>query len=405
MSERRLMQGFPPAAEDRATLANWRRPPFNRWAFQHVRELIPTAAVRNDPANVWTLPQDPTDLMALTFADTDGARPSIAEMLRATDTDGFLVLHRGRILTEDYRHGLEAATPHILMSVSKSVTGILAGILVGRGVLDPEAPVTDTLPEMARSAYGDATLRHLLDMTAGTAFEEDYLATDGAIVRYREATGWNPPRPADGPSDLRGFLTGLHERGAAHGEAFRYVSPNSDLLGWVIERASGQRFSDLLSEAVWRPMGAGHEAYVTVDRLGAPRTAGGLCVTLRDLARFGVLLLRDGARDGARIVPAAWIADLRHGGDLRVWAAGDYAQSFPDWPLRYRSQWYVMGEGEGPYFGLGIHGQLLYLDPGHDLVVAKVSSQPEPVDDPKDRMMLRACLAIAAHLSGYAIGH
>jgi CubicO group peptidase (beta-lactamase class C family) len=385
-------------SEHQATLANWRQPPFNRRAFQHVRELIPTAAVPNDPAQVWALPEDPADLMDLAFAEADGTSITVAGMLAATETDGFLVLHRGRIVAEDYRHGLGAATPHILMSVSKSVTGILAGVLVGRGQLDPEAPVVRYLPEMAGSAYADASLRHLLDMTAGAAFEEDYLATGGVMLRYREAAGWNPRQAGEAPLDLHGFLTGLEERIAPHGAAYRYVSPNVDLLGWVLERASGQRFADLLSEAIWRPMDAGREAYVTVDRLGAARAAGGLCVTLRDLARFGRLLLRNGARDGVEVVPAAWISDLRQGGDPRAWALGDSADTFPDWSLRYRSLWYV--SGDGPFFGLGIHGQMLYVDPGHDLVVAKFSSQPDPVDDAKDRMALRAFAAIAEHLAG-----
>ena len=403
MATGELMRGFPPAAAERVTLANWRQPPFNRWAFQHVRELIPTALVTKDPADVWTLPEDPADLLGLSFMDApmDAPEPAmtIGQMLAATETDGFLVLHRGRIVAEEYRHGLTAATPHILMSVTKSVTGILAGILAGREQLDPEAPIVRYVPEMAGSAYGDATLRHLLDMTAGVAFEENYLAIDGAIVRYREASAWNPQRSADAPTDLRAFLTGLAGRSKAHGGVFRYLSPNSDLLGWAIERAAGARFSDLLSEAVWGPMGAEHEAYVTVDRLGAPRTAGGLCATLRDLARFGQLLLNDGERGGRRIVPAAWIADLRQNGDRAAWRAGDYAQSLPDWPLRYRNQWYVMDEGQAPFFALGIYGQMLYLDPRAGLVAAKFSSQPEPLDDAKDRMALRACLAIAKALS------
>ncbi len=385
-----LMLGAPPRPKDQATLANWRQAPYSRWAFQHVRELIPTAAVACDGASVWRLEEDLQDLSAIAVPGDGGAELSLAEMLAATDSDGFIVLHRGRIVFEDYRRGMTRGSHHILFSVTKSVTAVLAGILAGDGRFDPEAPVAAYVPEVAGSAYGDATVRHLLDMTTGIAFVEDYLATEGPIVDYRIATGWNPPDAGAAPGDLRSFLASLRERARLHGEAFRYLSPNSDLLGWVLERAGGRRFAALLSETLWRPLGAEAKASITVDRLGAPRAAGGLSTTLRDLARLGQLLLQDGARGGKAIVPADWIADVRGKGDPALWAAGDMAQAFPDSPLRYRSQWYVLGEGDAPYLGLGIHGQMLYIDPARALVVAKFSSQPEPVSDPKDRLTIKA---------------
>jgi CubicO group peptidase (beta-lactamase class C family) len=392
------MAGAPPRSEDQVTLANWREAPFSRWAFQHVRELIPTAAVAGGGSDVWTLEEARRDLAALAVPGEDGAAMTLAQMLAASETDGFLVLHRGRVVFEDYRRGMTRSSPHILFSVTKSVTGILAGILVGCGRLDPEAPVADYVPEMAGSAYGGATVRHLLDMSTGIAFVEDYLATEGPIIEYRRASSWNPLAPGEAPSDLRSFLAGLSARIRPHGEVFRYLSPNSDLLGWVIERAAGRRFATLLGEALWR--GAEAEASLTLDRLGAPRAAGGLSTTLRDLGRLGQLLLQGGARGGAAIVPAAWIADIRRNGDPALWAAGDMAQAFPGWPLRYRNQWYVLGEGEAPYLGLGIHGQMLFVDPGRELVAVKFSSQSEPVSDPKDRMAINACLAIGAALQG-----
>jgi hypothetical protein len=237
------MAGAPPRSEDQVTLANWREAPFSRWAFQHVRELIPTAAVAGGGDDIWALEEARQDLAALAVPREDGAAMTLAEALAASETDGFLVLHRGRIVFEDYRRGMTPASPHILFSVTKSVTGILAGILVGRGQLDPEAPVADYLPEVAGSAYEGAAVRHLLDMTTGIAFVEDYLATEGPIIEYRRASSWNPLAPGETPGDLRSFLAGLAGRIRPHGEVFRYLSPNSDLLGWVIERAAGRRFA------------------------------------------------------------------------------------------------------------------------------------------------------------------
>ena len=278
------MYGFPPAADGQVTLANWRTSPFNHWAFHHVREIVPSADIPNDPATARDLGASPRDLSAV----------GIAELFQATDTDGLVIVHRARIVYERYANGMTPDHPHILMSVSKSLLGLLAGALIPRGDLEPDRRVTDVVPEVAGTAYEGATIRHLLDMRAGIGFDEDYLATSGAIVAYRKAANWNPPAPGDAPSDLRSFYRELTESSGRHGGPVHYVSPNTDLLGWVIERATGRRYADLMSELLWKPIGAAHSAYITVDRLGAPRCAGGVCATVGDLARVGQLLVQGG---------------------------------------------------------------------------------------------------------------
>ena len=354
-----------------------------------------------DPARARALSPGPVlDLRRVVFPrHGDGEPVSVAHMLDLTDTDAFLVLHRGRIVVESYRHGMHEATPHILMSVSKSVTAVVAGQLVGRGLLDPAAQVTDYLPEVSDSAFAGATLRDLLDMRAGVRFDEEYLAAGGPFVEYRIAMGWNPRPVGAEPTDLRAFLAGMRERSGAHGGPMHYVSPVTDLLGWVVERAAGRRFADLLSELLWGPMGAATEACVTVDRLGAPRTAGGLCCTLRDLARLGLLLLEGGRRDGEPVVPVEWLEDVQAGGDRVAWDEGDYAGSMSDRPLSYRSQWYVMREGaRSAFFGVGIHGQYLWVEPGAQMVAVKFSSQPAPSDDVMDRLSLDGLWALGGAL-------
>jgi CubicO group peptidase (beta-lactamase class C family) len=217
-------------------------------------------------------------------------------------------------------------------------------------------------------------------MRAGIVWDEDYLATSGPIIEYRKATGWNPLEPGDTPSDLKAFYQALQET-AAHGGAVHYVSPNSDLLGWVVERASGRRYAELMSERVWKKAGAERSAYVTVDRLGAPRCAGGMCVTLRDLARVGQWLIE--ARPD-------FLKELESAGDARAWSAGDMAQYYPGLPMRYRSQWYAV-DGEAPLvFGMGIHGQNLFIDRANAIVVAKLSSQSAPLDAARIGLTLRA---------------
>lgn len=367
-----IMQGFPPAAAGQVTLANWRTPPFHRWAFQHVREIVPSAGIAHDSASVWALPVGGADLSGL----------GMAEALAATATDAMVVLHRGRIVFEHYAHGMTVDTPHILMSVSKSVLGVVAAILAGQGRFDPSAPVAGVIPEVAGSAYAGASLGQLLDMRAGVLFDENYEAVSGAIIAYRKAQGWNPLAPGEAATDLRGFFPTLAEGDGSHGGRFHYVSPNTDLLGWALERASGERYADLVSRLLWAPMGAQREAYITVDRLGAPRCAGGFCATARDLVRLGLLIAQGGVREGRQIVPAAWIDDISTNGDGSAWDRGDFAHLFPGMPMHYRDKWYVTREDRPMLFGLGVNGQNLFVDRARDLVIAKFSSQDNALDVP-----------------------
>ena len=397
------MHGFPPSPDGQVTLANWRTSPFNRWAFHHVREIVPSADIANDPATALEFSFAPIDMSALRI-DRDGERAlSLEGFLEETNTDALVIVHRGRIVFERYAGGMTAESPHILMSVSKSLLGLLAGILAARGALDPDRPVTDVVPEVSGTAYEGATVRHLLDMRAGIDFDEDYLATSGPIVAYRKATGWNPLEPGDPVSDLRAFYRELTKSAGAHGGAFNYVSPNTDLLGWVIERATGARYADLVSELLWKPMAAARSAYITVDRLGAPRCAGGVCATVRDLARVGQLMIDGGARGNRQVVPESWIDDIMRRGDPQAWAAGNFASYFPGLPLRYRSQWYVR-DGEAPLlFGLGVHGQHLFVDRGRGTVIAKVSSQALPLDGDRITVTMRAAAVVTEFLETLAL--
>ncbi len=358
----------------RATLANWRAAPHNRWAFHHVREILPTADIPSDPRGIRPLPAE-----ARVFSELE-------RVLRETDADGCAIVHRGRLLYERYFNGMTDETPHILMSVSKAMLGLLVHSLS----LPAERRMTDMIPELEATAYRGATVRHLLDMRAGIAFNEDYLATSGPIVEYRKATGWNPLAAGEAPTDLHAFYARLKERDGEHGRSVHYVSPNTDLLGWAIEEASGRRYAELMSEHVWKPAGAERSAYITLDRLGAPRCAGGMCATLRDLARVGQWMLE--ARQD-------FLDDLQHNGDAQAWAAGDLVPVFPGLPMRYRSHWYIL-EGAAPlFFGWGIHGQFLCVDRRNAIVVAQLSSQAMPVDVARIGLSLRAVSQIRQFLA------
>ena len=394
-----MMSAFPPPPDAQVTLANWRQAPFNRWAFSHVREILPTADIAADPDDLWRLPPQTSDLDRISFDDGTGRKIGLSTFLDDTQSDAFYVVHRGRTLLAHYAGRTTASSPHILMSVSKSMLGLLAGILVGQGRLDIDAPASSYVPELAGSAFVGASVRHLLDMRSGLDFDEDYLATSGDIIEYRKSTGWNPLADGEKPSDLRSFLPTLKKTFGPHGGKFNYVSPCTDLLGWIIERATGRRYADLMSELLWKPMGAAHSAYITVDRFGAPRCAGGMCVTAMDLARVGELLVRDGRRAGRQIIPLEWIDDIERNGDADAWDAGSFVDYYPGRKMHYRAKWYVEHGPAPMLFGLGIHGQNLFVDRKNELVVVKLSSQVLPIDPALIALTTRAVDAIRHHLA------
>lgn len=394
-----LMQGAPPRPDEQVSLANWRQAPFSKWGFRNVRSLVPTAAARPASAGeVWRLPQAWRDLAGLELCDASGAPMDCLRYLRDIHIDGLVVLHRGELAYEFYDNGFDVAQQHILFSVSKSVTGALAGVLVERGLLDPDRPAAAYVPELQHSVFAGATVRHLLDMTVSTGFSEDYADPNGDMPAYRRAVGWDPGG-AVGSGDLRGFLAGLKTAGeGAHGDAFHYVSPGTDTLGWVLERAGGMSFAAMLSEWIWRPMGAEYEAFVTLDSQGAPRTAGGICVTARDLARFGEMMRRGGLVNGRQIIPRWWVEDLRSNGDQRAWDRGNFAaMGFP--AKRYRSKWYLFDADTGAFGGAGIHGQWLYVCPESEVVIAAFSSQPDAADIPYSVAWIANCGRIASALA------
>ena len=228
--------------------------------------------------------------------DADGESTTVGAIMKATETDGWMVVHDGRILAEQYAGALEPATLHLLMSVSKSIVGILVGALAGEGEINVEEQVTTYVPELAQSGYRGATVRHLLDMRSGIEFSEDYLDPDSGVRQLEQAVGWAPRRSPDVPPTLRGFLLTLRQA-REHGGPYEYRSCETDVLGWVCEAAAGQRFPELAGELIWSRLGADFDANIGVDAEGTGLFDGGISAALCDLARFGVMIAQDGNVD------------------------------------------------------------------------------------------------------------
>jgi len=361
------------------TLDNWRLAPFSRYAFQNVPEFVPVAPVtlasRPEPAAV-----QPGLIASLTVNHpAEGPLPVVRHLERSS-ADSFIVMRDWEVLDEWHAAYADPAKPHIIFSISKSVTGMLAGIAVKDGKLDPHAPVSRYVDVRPDSAYADANVRHLLDMSVSLDFEENYLDRDGQFDRYRRSTLWNPQRFDKPQETLAEVLVTLPRSAGPQGKVFFYASPNTDLAGLVIERATGVRLHEYMAERLWKPMGAFGASWVTVDRAGTARAAGGMCVTPRDLARFGQLVLDGGRnREGAQVIPETWVADMHANGDRQAWLDGAFRTSFPEG--RYRSFWYETGDARGSFCGIGIHGQWLWVDPASRLVLVRTSSRPEASDD------------------------
>jgi len=393
-----LMAGFPPPDDRLVTIADrWQSGPLNRWAYQHVRELVPTVRVERSPDGPSPLPEDPIDLDAVATTSVDGRRIRLPEWLEETHTDGFLVVRHGRIVTERYFHGMRPGTTHLLQSITKSVVGTMAGVLIDRGQLDPEELVTAYVPELAGSSFEGATVRHLLDMRTGTRFNEDYDDPAADIRIYETVIGWAPLRDPATPRGTYEYIATLPNK-EPHGGAFDYRSILTDVLGWVIEKITGTRLPDLVSREIWGPIGAEHDADFTVDRCGTVLADGGLCVTLRDLARFGLPYLTDGYYNGRRVVPQGWILDCRVRDDDLRWAysQSEFAVSRPGWI--YRDKWWVRDSDEGILMGVGIYGQMLYIDPTANVVIAKLSTWPQASPDDLKASHVRGAEAVADFL-------
>jgi CubicO group peptidase (beta-lactamase class C family) len=391
------MQGFPPPPDKTITFhdGSFRSFPELRWAWSNIRQLVPTVNVWRgaEPASV--LPREEHDIGASASVTMDGRSMTFERMLEETYADGIAVLHRGKLIYERYFGALKPHKPHIAMSVTKSFTGTLAGILVAEGKIDPQAPVTDYVPELKTSAFGDARVHETMDMTTGLEYTEVYTDKNSGVFGLRRANGMAPIEPGyTGATNIFDFLCAQKKQGE-HGKAFAYKTVNSDVLAWICRRASGMTLSDLLSMRIWIPMGAEEDAHYHVDRIGTESGGGGLSTSLRDLARFGETIRNHGRFNGRQIVPSDVVEDIARGGDPAKFKPAGYT-TLPG--ASYRNQWWITHNAHGAYMARGVHGQGVYIDPKAEMVIARYASHPAAGNAANDPVTLPAYMALAKDL-------
>jgi len=367
-----------PMRREGCTSDNWTEPPWNRWGFSHVRELAHTARISRGSGPVWHLPESFRDLGAMRIPHSSGEFGLVAA-LEAVYTDAFVVVHDGVLVYEWYGEGIRHDQNHLVMSVSKSFTSALVGALVGEGLVDTEANVEAYVPELRGTAWEGATVQHCLDMAAAVQFDEDdYDNPESDGVRLEQVSGYLTHRRDDYPTDTASWILSLPPQGE-HGDRFQYRSIITDVLGWIAESVTGMRFADAYADRIWSRIGAEHDADIIVDAKGFPTVEGGICVTARDLARFGLLHLQRGAVNGVQVLPAEWTDRvLRDDGTRRAHfaAGGNVGHEY------YRDCWWVFDAARGLYAGHGINGQHVFVDRSTNTVIAQQSTWPARLDLP-----------------------
>jgi len=393
------MQGFPPPPERLIMQpdSNYFSFPKLRWTVCHLREFLPTEQVSRGIGSPVALAYDldETAIDALTFKPIGSDEEMTwRESLSDNFTDGMLILHKGKIVYERYFGCLDEAGKHGAMSMTKSLTGLLAEILVAEGKLDDTALVSSIIPELGDSAFGNATVRQVMDMTTGLAYSEDYSDPNADIWKYSAAA--SPlPKPADfeGPDGYFEYLQTVQPEGT-HGDAFHYKTINTDALGWIISRVSGKAVTELLSDRIWSRMGAEQDAYMTVDGKGTPFAGGGLSAGLRDLGRIGLLMLNEGEINGQRLFPSQVVANIRSGGSKEAFAKAGYKTLQGG---SYRGMWWLFHNENGAFAARGVHGQTIYVDPTADMVIVRVASYPSAKNAKIDPTSLPAFQAVAEY--------
>lgn len=393
------MTGFPPSRDNLIMQpeSDFFSFPKLRWTVCHIRELMPTKEVSRGLGAALPLPyavDENIDTVRFTPIGGDQLM-TWKESLSANYTDGILVLHQGKVVYEKYFGCLSDTGKHAAMSMTKSLTGLLAEILVVEGHLDDTAKVASIIPELEASAFGSATVREVMDMTTALDYSEDYSDPNADIWIYSKAASPLPkPNDYQGPNGYFEYLQTIEQDGP-HGKTFGYKTINTDALGWIVSRVSGKGLAELLSERIWSKIGAEQDAYLTVDSKGTPFAGGGLSAGLRDLGRIGLLMLDDGKINGQRLFPQKVVEKIRAGGDRQVFAKAGYKTLKGG---SYRSMWWVFHNKHGAFAARGVHGQTIYLDPRAQMVIVRFSSYPTAKNVMIDPTSLPVYQAVAEYL-------
>lgn len=361
-----------------------------------MRMFFPTKGVKPAEYNRYDFKSKNDDAIGdLMFETLDGKLISFNQSLDMAKADGIIVLHKGKIVFERYYAFLEPDGTHAVMSVSKTLTGTLGAVLVAEGILDEKQKVSYYVPELKKSAFGNATIRELLDMTTALDYDENYNNPSSRIWEFSQAgTPYPKPDNYKGAKSYREFLQTVKQKGT-HGEKFGYKTINTDALAWVITKVCDKPLADLISERFWKPMGAHIEAYYQLDATGTEFAGGGFNAALRDLAAFGEMIRNDGYFNGKQIIPQGLMKDIIENSNANKFDKESYPL-LKGWA--YRNMWWVTKNNDKAFCARGVHGQVIYIDPVAEMVIVRLSSHAEASNAVNDPFSLPAYQAVADYL-------
>ncbi len=393
------MQGFPPPKEKTVSAidGSFFKFPALRYSVCHMRQFMPTTVVKapQERRYHFKLKLD-SNIDWVTFTPTNSTeKMTWKESLEKNYTDGILILHKGKIVYEKYFGELKPDGLHAAMSVSKTFTGTLGGLLVEQGLLDENKTGADYIPELKGSAFGDATIRQILDMTTSLKYSEDYSDPKAEIWDFSAAGNPFPkPKSYVGPTNYYDYLITIEKEGV-HGEIFGYKTVNTDVMGWIISKVTGKSIPELLSERIWKPLGTHFDGYYQIDGAGIAFAGGGFSANLRDMAMFGEMIRNKGYFNKKQILPKTLVEDIMKGGDQEAFRKSAY-NSLENWS--YRDMWWITHDEHRAFAARGVHGQTIYIDPKAEMIIVRFSSHPEAKNSKIDPTSLPGYHAVAKYL-------
>ena len=368
-------------SEQSFSFDNWMFPPHNRESFHNVKEVVPTALIENKTSYVRELPQKIRDFTGLSVDTSDGLTENWQQHLQHTNCDAICIVHDGSIVHEQYFGTNTETSRHLLMSVSKSFCAAALGVSINRGVLHADELVTQIDPRFFGTSLEGATIQHLIDMTAGTDFVEDYDAyaspsDSNLMIQYEQQAGWRPINDLPVIGAIEHFIT--YGKSFEHGTRFDYRSPLTNIVAYLLERVNGKSFAEILSQDIWGPLGFEHPGDLMLDPLGSAVIEGGLNCTVRDLARFGLAYLENGLVNHAQAMSESWIHDTFNPNNKTKKLFGEIVQPNGDDPLHgtsvaYHNGFWVKSTNE-IIECVGIFGQYCYIHRPSRTVIARFSS-------------------------------
>lgn len=393
------MQGYPPPKDKTVSAidGSFFQFPALRYSVCNMRQFMPTTEVKSAQVKRYQFRSRPDNTIdKLTFSPTNSSGiMTWEESLLKNYTDGILILHKGKIVYERYFGELKPDGIHAAMSVSKTFTGTLGALLVEEGVLDENKTAADYIPELKSSAFGDASIRQILDMTTGLKYSEDYSDPNAEIWAFSAAGNpFSKPKTNTEPANYFDYLVTIGKEGV-HGEIFAYKTVNTDVMGWIISVVTNKSIPELLSERIWQPLGTHFDGYYQIDGSGIAFAGGGFSANLRDMAMFGEMIRNKGYFNKKQILPQTLVEDIMKGGDQEAFEKSAYS-SLSNWS--YRNMWWITHNEDGAFAARGVHGQTIYIDPKAEMVIVRFSSHPEAKNSKIDPTSLPAYQAVATYL-------